>query len=137
MADCGDVNILPAEGGKVSKETNCDRLTEAVKKIIDRGTFPVVIGGDHTQAFPIARALDKFESVDIIHFDAHTDFWDSIGGAKINDLDCVIRCSELSFINTITQIGLNPRQRMDPSSKDSYDAMLACRINIFTPKKLR
>ena len=137
MADCGDVNILPAEGEGVNKKTNCDRLTDAVRKIIDRGAFPVVIGGDHTLAFPIARALDKFESVDIIHFDAHTDFWDSIGGAKINDADCLIRCSELSFIHKITQIGLNPRQRMDPSSKDSYDAMLAYGINIFTPKKLR
>lgn len=137
MADCGDVNVLPAEGGNVNKETNCDRLTKAVKKIIDRGAFPVVIGGDHTLAFPIARALDKFEPVDIIHFDAHTDFWDSNGGAKINDSDCIIRCSELPFIQSMTSIGLNPRQRMDPSSKDAYDAMLNYGANIFTPKKLR
>ncbi len=137
MVDCGDVNILPAEGGKSDRKTNCDRLTEAVKKIIDNGAFPVIIGGDHTLAFPIARALDKYESVDIIHFDAHTDFWDSIGGAKINDADCLIRCSELPFIDKITQIGLNPRQRMDPSSKDAYDLMLNYGANIFTPKKLR
>ena len=138
MADCGDVNILPAEGERnMDSMTNCDRLTEVVKKILDRSAFPVVMGGDHTQPYPILKAygdFTKFHPIDIVHFDSHHDFWDSIGGAKINDADCITRCSELPFVDHITSIGINSRSRM--GQKD-YDAAIAYGVNIITPDRFK
>lgn len=137
MADCGDVNILPAEGASVDKITNCDRLTEVVKKVLDRGAFPVVMGGEHTLTHPVVRAFDDYEPLDIIQFDAHLDFTDSVAGVRINNSDCMKRCTELPFVQHITQIGINPRSRWTPDSAKAYQDALAHGTTIITPNKFR
>lgn len=124
MADCGDVNILPAGGerdGVLGAVENCERITEVVRKILDRDSFPVCIGGDHTIPTPIVKAFEKHDPLDIVHFDAHADFRESYGGVKINNTDFARRCSELPFVHNITQIGLRG-WRMTPTGKQAYDA---------------
>ena len=117
--------------------TNRDRITEVVRKILDRGSFPVLIGGEHTLAFPMARAFDKYGPLDIVQFDAHLDYVDSVGGAKINNADCIRRCAELPFVHHITQIGINPRARITPGEKEEYDDAIAYGNTIITAKKFR
>ena len=124
MADCGDVNILPAGGerdGVLGAVENCVRITEVIRKILDRGAFPVSMGGDHTIPTPIVKAFDKYDSLDIVHFDAHADFRESWGGVKVSNTDFARRCSEYPFVNNITQIGLRG-WRMTRSAKQAYDA---------------
>jgi len=138
MADCGDVNILPALCERNSDlMTNCDRMTEVMRKILSRGAFPVAIGGEHTLTLPVVRAFDCYESLDIVHFDAHLDFWDTIGGMKFNNADCIIRCTELPFVNHITQIGINPRDRWTRLEKEGYDIAVAYGTTMITCKKFR
>ena len=43
MADCGDVTVIPSDVVE-----NFHKLTSAVEKIAERGAFPVVVGGDHS-----------------------------------------------------------------------------------------
>ncbi len=141
MADCGDVTVLPVEGERnADTMTNCERLTKVVRKILDRGAFPVVMGGDHTQPYPILKAFDnliKYHPIDIVQFDAHDDFRTLKGGPKINDADCMARCSELPFVHHITNIGLNPRYRPGPSARTQYDVAIAYGVDMITPKKFR
>ena len=40
MADCGNITIVPAEVVQ-----NFEKLTSVVEKVVERGAFPVVIGG--------------------------------------------------------------------------------------------
>lgn len=124
MADCGDVNILPAGGdreGVLGSVENIERITEVVRKILDRGAFPVCMGGDHTIPTPIVKAFEKYDPLDIVHFDAHGDFRESYGGTKITNADFARRCSELPFVHNITQIGLRGK-RLTPSAKQyAYD----------------
>jgi agmatinase len=137
MADCGDVNILPAEGESSGKLTNFGRLTEAVKQIVARGAFPVVMGGEHTLTFPIVQAFETCDALDIVQFDAHLDFTDSVAGTKINNMDCMKRCSELPFVKHITQIGINPRSRWSPRAVKAYEAAKAYGSTIITANKFR
>ena len=109
MADCGDVNILPTDG-----MANFDRITKVVKKILNRGAFPVVIGGDHATTFPVVRAFDKYQSLDIVQFDAHLDFSDEFEGVKIFEGSPIKRSSELPFVRNITQIGLELVRSKEP-----------------------
>ena len=56
----------------------CTRLAERVKKIMDSGDFPLVIGGDHSIAMGTVAGVaghyhDKGESIGLIWFDAHGD----------------------------------------------------------------
>ena len=42
MADCGDVNVAPS-----NVDLGFERLTRSLESILDRGAFPVIVGGDH------------------------------------------------------------------------------------------
>ena len=41
------------------------------------------MGGDHTIAFPLLRAINKINGgpIALVHFDAHLDTWDTYMGA--------------------------------------------------------
>jgi len=127
MADCGDVNIVASEG-----ERNFDRITETVRRILDREAFPVVVGGDHTITFPVVRAFDRYDTLDIVHFDAHIDFADVRDGAKIFAGSSIRRCVELPFVRKVTQIGLEWVR-----DKETYSEALKYGNNIITAEKFR
>src|ERR1700687_2479507 len=61
--DVGDVIIYPT----VALETNA-KITEAVKKILAKKAFPIILGGDHSITFPVVRAFDI--PLTIVHIDA-------------------------------------------------------------------
>lgn len=130
MADCGDVNILPAESHR-----SFDRITRTIGRILERNAFPVAIGGDHTITFPIMRAFDRYDSLDIVHFDAHLDFEDEYDGVSIYYASPLKRCSELPFVHGITQIGL--RGPLAPSREKSYRAALEYGEKVITTKKFK
>jgi agmatinase len=71
VVDLGDVE-MPA--GEIEK--SMARLEEAVLQVASSGAIPVVLGGDHTIAWPdvtgVARHLG-WGRVSVIHFDAHAD----------------------------------------------------------------
>ena len=131
MADCGDVNImLPSEG-------NFDRMTEVVKRILNRNAFPVVIGGDHSITGPVVRAFDRFDPLDIVHLDAHLDFSGPMEGVKFHNSSPIRCCSEYPFVRNITQIGINEYVRLNGLAKEAYDAAVEYGCNIITAKRFR
>ena len=85
----------------------------------------VAIGGEHSLTWPLVKALSRYDPLDIVHFDGHLDWWDSMGGFKLNNADCMSRCAECSYVHNITQIGINPRSRWTKLAKADYDNALA------------
>ena len=69
MADCGNITTIPS-----NVHRNFDKLTQAVAKVVERGSFPVVVGGDHAITYPVVRGLGHFAPLNIVHFDAHLDY---------------------------------------------------------------
>ena len=55
MVDCGDVTIIPSD-----VENNYAKTTHAVRQILARGAFPVIVGGDHSITFPAVRGFDSY-----------------------------------------------------------------------------
>jgi agmatinase len=79
VADAGDVEMLPGD-----TEQSLRRLERAVHSACEGGTFPVILGGDHTIAFPDATAVARhvgWGRVSVIHFDAHADTGNAQFGA--------------------------------------------------------
>jgi agmatinase len=79
VADAGDVEMLPGD-----TEQSLRRLERAVYSACEGGTFPVILGGDHTIAFPDATAVARhvgWGRVSVIHFDAHADTGNTQFGA--------------------------------------------------------
>jgi agmatinase len=70
MVDVGDVSVIPA-----NIEKSFDQIDKAIGYIIERGVFPVVLGGDHSIGYPDIRGLARYidGNVGIIHFDRHSD----------------------------------------------------------------
>ncbi|XPV70580.1 MAG: agmatinase [Halarcobacter sp.] len=85
------------------KKTALRMIQEKVQEIIDAGKIPIMIGGEHLVSLAPVKALSKkYDDLNIIHFDAHTDLredylgealshatvlrriYDQVGDGKIN-----------------------------------------------------
>ena len=106
MADCGNIAVLPSE---VSR--NFDMLTRVVEKVVKRGSFPVVVGGDHAITYPAVRGLGRYPALNIVHFDAHMDYAHDYGGVLYSHGSPIRRCRELPFVDRITSIGIRSARR--------------------------
>ena len=74
VVDAGDVELPPGD-----IETTLGRLEAAVEKVTRAGAIPVVLGGDHSIAYPDAKGVANVLGhgrVSMIHFDAHADTGD-------------------------------------------------------------
>lgn len=77
--DHGDVVCLPGE-----IHMTYANIKERLIPIVERGIVPICLGGDHSISLGELRAFKEVMGpVAMIHFDSHTDTWDtSMGGLK-------------------------------------------------------
>lgn len=70
LCDAGDVFTIPA-----NIEKSFDQISNAVAHVAASGSFPIILGGDHSIGFPTVRGLASVTSknIGIIHFDRHAD----------------------------------------------------------------
>lgn len=79
VADLGDVPI-----NTYSLSKSLDIITAFYGEVLGQGCIPLTLGGDHTIALPILRAVAKRHGpVALIHVDAHADINDDMFGEKI------------------------------------------------------
>jgi agmatinase len=97
-ADVGDIEVFPT----VPAQTD-DKITKAVRKVLEKKAFPIVLGGDHSITFPVVRAVDK--DVTVIHFDAHLDTWNGEPG-NVDHASWVNRVAKLPHVKRIVQVGM-------------------------------
>ena len=77
--DVGDAGDLDLAG--LSIPAALARIEEEVGRLLDAPTLPFVLGGEHTIALPVARAVFKrFPDAMILHLDAHADLRESYAG---------------------------------------------------------
>ena len=125
MADCGNVAILPSD---VSR--NFDMLTHVVEKVVERGSLPVVVGGDHAITYPAVRGFSKYSPLNIVHFDAHMDYAHDYGGVLYSHGSPIRRCRELPFVNHISSLGIRSARRK-PYEDSQRDGSLIVTTNRF------
>jgi agmatinase len=70
IVDVGDIFVIPS-----NVEKTFDQIDRAVSFVHQSGAFPIIIGGDHSIAYPNVRALaPQVEGrIGIIHLDRHID----------------------------------------------------------------
>ena len=79
VADLGDVAVNP-----YSLEKSLPIITAFYKQVLAAGCTPLTMGGDHTIALPILRAIAaKYGPVALVHVDAHADVNDEMFGEPI------------------------------------------------------
>lgn len=128
MVDAGDVDIAYYDF-----ENNRRKMTSSVEAILDRGAFPVLIGGDHSVTFPNVCAFSRFGPVDIVHIDAHMDWRDEIGGVKHANASPLRRSKELPFVRNMVHLGIRDVRTSDDQIADAE----AAGAKIFTREQIR
>lgn len=106
VLDAGDVEMFSGDAATAIKN-----LEEAVTKISQSGAIPVVLGGDHTIAWPDATGVARARGwgrVSMLHFDAHADTGDVEFGSLIGHGQPMRRLIESGAIrgDRFLQIGL-------------------------------
>lgn len=104
VADLGDVAINPYD-----LKDSVRRIEAAYRAIVATGCRPITLGGDHTIAWPILRALKaKHGPVAVVHVDAHADVNEHMFGEAIAHGTPFRRAVEedLLLCDRVTQIGL-------------------------------
>ena len=71
-ADLGDVPPNPAD-----IMDSMERITRFYDQVVRAGITPLTAGGDHLSSLPILRSLAKDGPLGMIHFDSHTDLFDT------------------------------------------------------------
>jgi guanidinopropionase len=76
-ADCGDVPVNPVE-----LQESLDRITAFYAEVKAASAIPLTAGGDHLISLPILRGIAADAPLGMIHFDAHSDTYDSFFGTS-------------------------------------------------------
>lgn len=104
VADLGDAPVNPADVMDA-----LERITGFFRKLKARGISPLSAGGDHLISYPILKALAADGPLGMIHFDAHTDLFDSyFGGFKYTHGTPFRRAIEDGYLDPrrVVQIGI-------------------------------
>ena len=104
VADIGDVAANPFNIVRAIED-----IALAYDDIIANGCRPISLGGDHTIALPILRAMHRrYGKVGVVHVDAHADVNDTMYGEKIAHGTPFRRAVEEGLLDCdrVVQIGL-------------------------------
>ncbi|MGV2912824.1 agmatinase [Bacillus safensis] len=78
-----DVGDIPLPFGNAQK--SLDLIEEYVDSILEKGKFPLGMGGEHLVSWPVFRAMyKKYPDLAIIHMDAHTDLREEYEGEPLS-----------------------------------------------------
>jgi len=104
VADAGDIACNPfnINDAVAAIESSADHL-------LDTGARLMTIGGDHTIALPLLRAVTKRHGpVALLHFDAHLDTWDTYFDAPITHGTPFRRAFEEGLLDTaaLSHVGI-------------------------------
>lgn len=114
LTDRGDIAVVPHDTQKTFSATSA-----AVRESIEAGRVPIVIGGDDSLLFPVARGIhDALPGrIGIIHFDAHLDLMDeSVKQGRYSQSSGMRRALELERVTADDCIQVCERHFNFPAS---------------------
>ncbi len=95
VVDAGDIACNPFDIGSAITQ-----IHESSRQLTMDGTRLLTIGGDHTIALPLLRAMhERHGPVAVLHFDAHLDTWDTYFGEPYTHGTPFRRASEEGLID--------------------------------------
>ena len=100
LRDAGDLNLPePAEEAFPTIE-------KTVSSLLDTGRPLIVLGGDHSITYPVLRGFRRrFADLTLLHFDAHPDLYDDLGG-RLSHACPFARVMEEKLVRRLVQVGI-------------------------------
>ena len=124
VADAGDIACNP-----FNIEEAIERIEDGAKSLLERAGRLVTIGGDHTIALPMLRAVRaRFGQVALVHFDAHLDTWDTYFGAPYTHGTPFRRATEEGLLATDRSVHVGIRGSLYARTDLTEDADMGFRV---------
>ncbi|MDV4143670.1 agmatinase [Shimia sp. FJ5] len=129
IVDIGDADIVHTDTMKSHAN-----IEEGVRKILQAGALPVVIGGDHSINIPCINAFDGEGDIHILQIDAHLDFVDERHGVRYGHGNPMRRAAEKPYVTGLTQVGI---RNVSSTAKEGYDAARSMGSDILSVRQAR
>jgi len=106
------------DAGDIEPVAGSDMFTlieNSTSTLINDGLSPICLGGDHSITYPIVRAFArKYQPLNILHFDAHPDIYESFQGNRYSHASPFARIMQHKLVTRLVQVGIrtfNTHQR--------------------------
>jgi agmatinase len=120
VADAGDLAVNP-----FSIDEAITTVEHAARDLLERVGCVLALGGDHTIALPLLRAVSAVHGpVAVVHFDAHLDTWDTYFGAAYTHGTPFRRASEEGLLDRTGCLHVGIRGSLYASADLTQDAEL-------------
>ncbi|MGI9368969.1 MAG: agmatinase [Ruegeria sp.] len=133
MVDIGDADIVHT----LTDESHRN-IALGVRKILDAGALPVVIGGDHSVNIPCVEAFEqdcaKNGPIHVVQIDAHLDFVDERHGVTRGHGNPMRRAIEKDYVSGMTQLGI---RNVSSTAKEGYEDARARGSDILSVRQVR
>jgi len=119
ICDLGDLEIPFG-----NKELAFTKISEAIRKIIDDGKYPVLLGGEHLITLPIVEGFRKrFGHLTVIQFDAHTDLRNEYLGDTLCHSTVMKRILEIIGAGQLFQFGVRSGSKEEFSHANTIGSL--------------
>lgn len=129
IVDCGDVDMVHGD-----LQQCFDNIETAIRKIVQKGAMPVVLGGDHSVTIPFGKAIDALGPFTVVQVDAHLDWADHRSGQRYGHGSPLRRLSEMGHVEGMAQLGI---RGIGSSKKADFDAARAYGSVIMSTREMR
>lgn len=129
IVDIGDADIIHTDTFNSHKN-----IEYGVRKILDAGALPVVIGGDHSVNIPCINAFADFGDIHIVQIDAHLDFVDERHGVRFGHGNPMRRAAEKPYVTGLSQFGI---RNVSSTAREGYDDARARGSDILSVRQIR
>ena len=118
--DLGDIEF----SGEVAVE-NFKKIKTSIKDVLASDQKLIALGGDHSISWPILDAhLDAWDTLDILHIDAHPDLYDSLLDNKLSHASPFARVMETGRVNRLVQIGIRTLNKHQREQAEKFEVEL-------------
>ncbi|MBD9596911.1 agmatinase [Ensifer sp. ENS05] len=129
IVDLGDADIIHTD--TINSHKN---IEYAVRKCLQAGALPVVLGGDHSINIPCINAFEGHGDIHVVQIDAHLDFVDERHGVRYGHGNPMRRAAEKPYVTGLSQIGI---RNVSSTAKEGYEAARAMGSDILSVRQLR
>ncbi|ATB48340.1 arginase family protein [Corallococcus macrosporus] len=102
-----------------------DRTEQEIGRIVEAGAVPIVLGGDHSISYAAVAALRCHPTLNIVWFDAHTDFCAWSGGRWHDHKQVLRRIAGMGHVGRILQVGHRGITYFDESARSDKMTVLS------------
>lgn len=129
LVDIGDADMIHTD--TVTSHRN---IEYGVRKILEAGALPVVLGGDHSINIPCINAFEGHGDLHVVQVDAHLDFVDERHGVRYGHGNPMRRAAEKPYVTGLSQIGI---RNVSSTAREGYEDARRMGSDILSVRQFR